>query len=226
MRNTKYEKTLRESVREQVLSTNAPMTTRDIIIAIYGTYEGNEHKRRSVDRYIHELKLEGKISYIDGGARKVQTVPPKNPLEIHACSICGKDKVVYDLDEDCRCSYCRDLEEQTENKNTTHIESDYRKVGRLFGSYMSSEEKAAEEKRHAKLPAHVNILNTMIGTHIRAIVDSKKGRAVYGILRKVHHDGYVEVRRDDGAASLINTTTAVSIEPWAELDPLHRESTF
>jgi hypothetical protein len=61
-------------------------------------------------------------------------------------------------------------------------------------------------------------MNTMIDTHVRAVL-THTGKAVYGIVRSVSPDGYIEIRRDDGAPAVINTAKAVSIEPWSELPP-------
>jgi hypothetical protein len=198
----------REMVRKVALEAKGPISTREIVTSIWGSYTGFEYKRRIVNGYLKELRDEGLMDRI-AGVSHIRTMK-KSDFEMAPCTMCSRIKILSSLDSEGQCQSCRDDIEQKVGYGQ-HIKTsrECNKIDRAFGNYEPND---TIPRKGANLQKHLKIMNMLIGLPIRAIVTTT-GKAIHGTCLTVTEDGYLGVQTSNGPA-VVNSLKAISIEQW------------
>jgi len=199
------------------------MTTRDLVIKIFGRYDTNspasENQRRAVNRCLSVLVSKGKLIRKQINKKTFGYVVPTKctpSYDTTPCGICGKTKYTSDLDEDGFCAMCHDLANQTTSPPNPHLVStaSHRKIDRTFGNLETpNSNPILNTSTPSPAPGKktIDIVRHLMDTTIR--VTTAGGRLIHGTLNDVTDDGFIGIQTDYGP-SVVRLSQIAAIQQW------------
>lgn len=193
-----------ETIRDVLQRNNIPMTTKEIMIELYGKVMPDNVRRR-IDRILSDMRANGIVGRDDTTRPFRYYIITRNPIEMSACRICGNIKSTSEL-HDGVCQICDEIEKQVVPSRQVKV-SDNRRVNAFFGNYEPITTIDVNEHTPA-MRKHVAILQQLLHEPVR--VTTAKGY-LHGILLNITPDGFMELDTDFGPA-IVNSTKVAAIE--------------